>query len=91
MIYNRDCRIIFRKIKICPFNIHTTQLFIKNFSSKYKKLVFRQKMYMISVWKTLNYKIYKMIHSYTQSSKKNQNLCFDKRNNNFTSRTGHNP
>ena len=43
---------------------------MKNFSSKCKKLVFRQKIYMIDVWKTLNYKIDEITPSYTQYSKK---------------------
>ena len=43
---------------------------MKNFSSKCKKLVLRQKIYMIDVWKTLNYKIDEITPSYTQYSKK---------------------
>ena len=45
---------------------------------------------MIYVWKTLNYKIDEITPSYTQYSKKNQSLWFDKRNNNFTSGIGYN-
>ena len=44
MINNHDCRIISRKIKMCPFNIDLLQkLFMKSFSNKYTKLVLRKK------------------------------------------------
>ena len=64
---------------------------MKNFSSKCKKLVFRQKIYTIYVWKTLNDKIYEIGPSYTQYSKKIKACGLTKKPNNFTSGIGHNP